>query len=93
MERIAMPHAELTHVARELACQTFAQLGLSSGTEPREAILVRNGAYCGRRFELDTACAVWLIDEDQLTIRASNGRVLQVIERVSVVPLPSRLAA
>ena len=88
-----MLHAELTHTVRELVCQTFAQLGLSSGSEPREAILVREGSYCGRRFELDTAHAVWLIDDDQVTVFGSDEEVLRVFTDISGAAASGRKAA
>ena len=71
-----MPHAELTQRVREFAGETFAQLGLEDGHEPQEIILVRDGAYCGRRFEVEDAQAVWMIAEDRLTMISAGGEVL-----------------
>src|SRR5262245_22995268 len=86
MDRSAMTHAEITQNVRELARDTL-------GAEPRESILVRDGAYCGRRFDVEGAYAVWLIEEDQLTVFRADGSVLQTIERVSTAVLSTRMAA
>jgi hypothetical protein len=81
-----MMHAEITQVVRDLATGTL-------GAEPSESILIRDGAYCGRRFEVEGSYAVWLIKEDQLTVFGADGSGLRVIQQVSAARLPARIAA
>ena len=81
-----MMHAEITQVVRELATDIL-------GAEPRESILLTDGAYRGRGFEVDDASAVWLIEEDQLTVFSADGSALRVIPQVSAAQLPARIAA
>jgi hypothetical protein len=88
-----MQHAELIQRARDFAGETFAQLGLGNGHEPQEVILVRDGAYCGRRFEVEGAQAVWAIAEDRLTMISAGGEVLGEWAEVSRGIPVSRKAA
>ena len=79
-------HAEITQVVRELATDIL-------GAEPRESILLTDGAYRGRGFEVDDASAVWLIGEDRLTVFGADSEVVRVFEHVSAAQLPARIAA
>lgn len=42
----------------------------------RDAVLIRNGFYAGRRFELGQYRAVWFMEEDELKIQDSTGAVV-----------------
>jgi hypothetical protein len=81
-----MMHAQITQVVRELATDAL-------GAQPRESILLTDGAYRGRGFEVEGASAVWLIDEDRLTVFGTDGSELRVIQQVSAARLPARIAA
>jgi hypothetical protein len=89
----AMSHSELTHAIRDLVIEGFSQLGLAEGEEPRQVLVIRGGAYCGRRFEIAGGHAVWFIDEDQLKFFTDDGGIVRVVEDVSQARLAARLAA
>lgn len=42
----------------------------------RESILIREGFYCGRRFDAEGWSAVWFLEEDQLKISDASGAVV-----------------
>jgi hypothetical protein len=44
-----------------------------------EAMLIRDGFFCGRRFRLNDFQAVWFMEEDELKIRDSGGGVLALL--------------
>lgn len=44
-----------------------------------ESILIRDGFYCGRKFEASGFHAVWFMEEDQLKIHARGGDVVAVM--------------
>jgi hypothetical protein len=88
-----MHHAELTDSVRHLVAASFAELQFTDGNEPRETLLIRGGAYCGRRYESPGGHALWFFEEDQLKLFSADGRVLRVIERVSAASVPTRMAA
>jgi hypothetical protein len=88
-----MPSASLTAEVRRLVAETFADLGLSCGAELRETILIREGVYCGRRFDSEKGHAIWFLEEEQLKFFRSNGMLVQVIEPIVTAPAASRLVA
>jgi hypothetical protein len=47
----------------------------SAGGSPirSESILIRDGFYCGRRFDLGSHRAVWFLEEDELKIYSRQG--------------------
>jgi hypothetical protein len=88
-----MPHADSTQAVRRLASEVFVRLGWADGREAREALLICGESYCGRRFDVDGGCAIWLIDEDRLKFFGADGSVAQTIESVSHVRTLRRMAA
>jgi hypothetical protein len=88
-----MHHAQLTETIRRRVVDTFAALGMAGGEELRESILIRDGAYCGRRFETSQAHAVWFVEEDELKFYRPDGSVARVIEAAAQSPATTRLAA
>jgi hypothetical protein len=78
-----MVHAQLTASVRALVLQTFAQFSLPVGDELQETILIRGGAYCGRRFDAEQGHAIWFIEEGQLKFFDANGSVIHMIEPIA----------
>jgi hypothetical protein len=68
---------------RSLICQTFSEFGGSVDRMPRETLLIRDGFFCGRRFESDGLQAVWFTEEDEVKFFDRNGAILRVVELVS----------
>lgn len=60
-----------------------------------EAILIRQGVYCGRRFECDAGSAVWFIEENQIKYFGGDGALVKTVRLPSVEPktVPLRRAA
>ena len=62
----------------------FVQWLLAHGETPaerlirNESILIRDGYYCGRRFQAAGHHAVWFMEEDQLKIHESDSGVVAV---------------
>ena len=56
--------------------EAFARNGASSVATPEETFLMRDGCYCGRRFETQGWRAVWFIEEDELKIYSPEGRLV-----------------
>lgn len=42
-----------------------------------ETTLIRDGAYCGRKFTLSGYSIIWFIDEQQIKLFGQNGSLLQ----------------
>ena len=86
-----MTHEHQTDRIRRLVSRTFAEFGLSDG-ELRETILIRDGQYCGRRFEMAGASAIWFVEENEIKIYRAGSPVTQVLEPGSMHK-PERVAA
>jgi len=88
-----MNHAEATESVRRLIAEVFRQLRLSDDDAPRQSLLIRDGNYCGRRFDADRGHALWFFEEDQVKVFGADGRVRRVIERVSAYSAAAKMAA
>ncbi|HBJ35811.1 MAG TPA: hypothetical protein DDZ51_13905 [Planctomycetaceae bacterium] len=44
-----------------------------------EAMLIRDGFFCGRRFRFENYQAVWFLEEDEVKIRDTDGNVLAML--------------
>jgi hypothetical protein len=82
-----MHHAQLTESVRCLVVEAFAELGTVSSSDIRETILIRDGGYCGRRFENDQAAAVWFVEEDQLKVFRADGTIHRVLQLGRTIPM------
>jgi hypothetical protein len=71
----SMLHAAQMHEVRMLVEQTFHGLGAAPDSTPLESILVRDGYYCGRRFDCDGMQAVWFVEENEIKFYGRDGSV------------------
>jgi hypothetical protein len=91
-----MHHAEALEAVRRVVHGTFVELGAGADFQMSEHILVRNDAYCGRRFFTDRLQAIWFVEEGQIKIHAQDGsvaRVMSVEEAVRLAAAIDRRAA
>jgi hypothetical protein len=75
-----MHQAQRTERVRRIVCKAFIELGAAEPLDVRETILIRDGSYCGRRFEVDTACAIWFVEENQVKVYRDDGGVACLIQ-------------
>ncbi len=54
------------------------QFGAASDQLLQESFLVREGLFCGRRFEMDDFTAVWFAEENELKFYGPDGTVVAV---------------
>jgi hypothetical protein len=76
-----MRPASLVERIRLLVQRTLHELQLPA-QELEETILVRNGFYCGRRYQAAAAHAIWFCEENQLKFYGEQGTLLHVIANV-----------
>ena len=55
----------------------------SQEEEMEETVLIRDGHYCGRRFEMDGNSAVWFIEENQIKCFSKDGSLHTVVDAVA----------
>ena len=87
-----MSHAEILAAVRLKAVEALGRFRLSDGEDPREAILLSNGIYCGKRFEVERGYAVWSAASDELSVYRS-GKLLATIPQASAASITRRAAA
>ncbi len=61
-----MPHSQRIDAVRRQVSEAFARMQIREPEQFRESLLIRNGVYCGRRFEGHGAYAVWFLEEDEV---------------------------
>ena len=65
---------------RYLIRDTFAEFGVLPDACCSESMLIRNGFFCGRRFESAGFHAVWFIEERQVKFFDRDGAVMRVLD-------------
>jgi hypothetical protein len=55
----------------------FRNGGDESSSLMLETTLIRDGAYCGRKFSLSGYSIIWFIDEQQIKLFGQSGSLLQ----------------
>jgi hypothetical protein len=74
-----MHDVELVGRVRAIVQETFTQLGGLADQIPSEAMLIRGGFFCGRRFVAEGLEAVWFIEENEIKFYDCDGAVVQVV--------------
>jgi hypothetical protein len=69
---------------RKLISREFALLTGRKVEAPRESVLIKNGYYCGHRFESEEFQAVWFLEEDQIKFFGRDGSLVHVLCPASV---------
>ncbi|MFO1065767.1 MAG: hypothetical protein U0892_18045 [Pirellulales bacterium] len=54
----------------------LVQFGAADTENLRETILIRQGLYCGRKFECDGFHVVWFVEENQIKFYGAGGALL-----------------
>lgn len=75
-----MDEVHLLAQVRSLIHAKFQGFGGPAEVTPDEALLIRNGYYCGRRFHCDGLQAVWFVEESEIKFYDRDGAILEVIE-------------
>ena len=90
-----MPHAQLTHWVRRLVAAALQRVCKADPASIEESIVIRQGAYCGRRFQTVGGYAIWFIEEHQIKLFDDLGRLIEVLQLATEQSEPAapRLAA
>ena len=65
---------------RLLIEQTFESLRSTPQRLTRESLLIRDGHYCGHRYESEELFAVWFLEEQQVKFFSKTGDLLLVLQ-------------
>ena len=64
-----------------IACQ-LEQFGVQDTAEMHETLLIRNGLFCGRKFQCSGHMVVWFIEEDEVKFFSPCGDMLKATSAV-----------
>lgn len=67
----------------------LSALGAHDVTSIRETILIRQGLFCGRKFECDGFQVVWFVEENHIKIFGSEGRLIEAMSAERLLSLAS----
>jgi hypothetical protein len=70
---------------RKFVQQQFAEISPDLDRIDQETLLIRNGQYCGHRYQNDRLTAVWFLEENQLKVYDEAGHVLRVVSPTVLV--------
>lgn len=62
---------------RQAICCRLSRLSGESVASLHESILIRNGLYCGRKFQAAGYEVVWFVEEDEIKFFGPCGNLLQ----------------
>ena len=73
---------------RSAIATQLQQFGVKQPSEMHETLLIRNGLFCGRKFQSEGHLVVWFIEEDEIKFFSPCGELLKstsAIECLSMV--------
>ncbi len=62
---------------RAAVATQLQQLGVQSPIDLHETLLIRNGLFCGRKFQCEGHLVVWFIEEDEVKFFSPFGELLK----------------
>jgi len=74
-----MDRVELLEQIRSLIREALHRHGAAPDGSVHEAMLIRNGFFCGRRFETDGFQAIWFVEENEIKIYGRDGAIAKVL--------------
>ncbi len=61
----------------------LTQFGVQPTDSMHETILIRNGLFCGRKFQLQGHEVVWFIEEDEIKFFSPVGELVKATSAIS----------
>ena len=71
-----MNHGQTLDLVRGFVRRSFDRFGANVSEAICESILIRDGHYCGRRFDCAGCYAVWFIEENEVKLYDRQGALL-----------------
>jgi hypothetical protein len=64
---------------RKLVQQQFADIEPCGEAIEHESLLIRNGEYCGHRYQSEHLTAIWFLEENEIKFYDQAGHLLRVL--------------
>lgn len=68
---------------RSAIANQMNSMGVSKNCELHETLLIRDGLFCGRKYQYDGYTIVWFLEEDQLKIFSPVGELISSTSAIS----------
>lgn len=78
-----MTQATPVEKIRLAIAEQLIQLGVQATESLHETILIRNGLFCGRKFQCEGHEVVWFIEEDELKFFSPCGELLKATSGIA----------
>ncbi len=75
-----MDHVQFLAQIRSFIQEKLNHYSGSADLVPSEAMLIRDGYFCGRRFSCDGFGAVWFVEENQIKFFDRDGGIIEVLD-------------
>lgn len=79
-----MQHSQLLQAVRRAVHEAFAEQN-GDDVDVIESILLRDSAYCGRRFAAGGRQAIWFVEENQVKFYSASGSVTDVLSASELI--------
>lgn len=70
---------------RLVIAEQLDYLGCQAASSMAESILIRNGLFCGRKFQSAGYEVVWFIEEDELKFFSPAGELLRATSAIACI--------
>ncbi|MEO8268663.1 MAG: hypothetical protein ABI557_03020 [Aureliella sp.] len=70
---------------RLVVAQQLSQFGATGTDSVGESILIRNGLFCGRKFQCSGYHVVWFIEEDEIKFFSPCGDLLKSTSAIACI--------
>ncbi len=88
-----MDHSQLVQSVRQHVLESFRQLGATTEALSDESLLIRDGYYCGRRFQFEDFEARWFAEANTIEIFSGDGSVVESVNVAEMLSQQQRQAA
>ncbi len=70
---------------RLIIAEQLSSFGAQQTDSIAESILIRDGLFCGRRFQCEGYIVVWFIEEDEIKFFGPCGDLLQATSAIACI--------
>ncbi len=70
---------------RLVIAEQLSSLGAQQTQSMGESILIRDGLFCGRKFQCEGYVVVWFIEEDEIKLFGPCGDLLKATSAISCI--------
>ncbi len=70
---------------RHAIAEQLTRFGLQRVESLHETMLIRDGLFCGRKFQAENFVVVWFIEEDEIKFFSPSGELVKATSAIAFV--------